>query len=294
MYLLVGANGFLGSYILKNILKKTTDNIVAIARNIPALDSNDRVEWLKCDISEREDVDKICEQMLRHREIKVIFLAAYHNPDLVEKNIRFAWNINVTSLSYFINKLENVKCLFYPSSDSVYGNSTNRYHFKETDRLEPVNTYGRQKVAAESIINCYGYNVVRFPFLISPSLTPAKKHFYDVIESTIKGNKEIEMLADSYRSTLSFHTAAALLIDVIEGYGETAPKILNICGDDDLSKYDVGVKIAEKLRLNKNLIVPITINENNDFFEVKRAQTTLMDNSKLKSLLKIKKIKFEI
>lgn len=34
MYLVIGANGFLGSYVLKNILEKTDDSIMATARDI--------------------------------------------------------------------------------------------------------------------------------------------------------------------------------------------------------------------------------------------------------------------
>ena len=34
MYLVIGANGFLGSYMLKNILEKTNDFVIAVARYI--------------------------------------------------------------------------------------------------------------------------------------------------------------------------------------------------------------------------------------------------------------------
>ena len=46
MYLVIGANGFLGSYIIKNIISQTSDNIIATARNISDLESNSRVQWI--------------------------------------------------------------------------------------------------------------------------------------------------------------------------------------------------------------------------------------------------------
>lgn len=294
MYVVIGANGFLGSYILKNIVEHTQDEIIAIARDIKNVTQNKKIMWKSCDISNEKDVDLLCEEINGIKEKKVIFLAAYHNPDLVEKNPKFAWNINVTSLSYFINRISNVKCLFYPSTDSVYGNSVDGYHFKEEDGLNPVNTYGKQKCAAESVVRWYGYNVVRYPFLIAASLSPQKKHFYDVIVEHLQNNKPIEMFVDSMRSSLNFDTAAELLIKIMENYSESIPKILNVCGDDELSKYDVGLKMADMLGVDRNLIVPVNTSCNAGIFEAKRAQSTLMDNTKVKSILKLDEIKLKV
>lgn len=291
MYLVVGANGFLGSYMLKNIIKKTQDDIIAVARNIEMVTNNPRIKWISCDISDKIQVDMLREKVEAFSDIKVICLAAYHNPDLVEKNPEFAWNINVTSLSYFINTLNNVKCLFYPSTDSVYGNSIDGYRFKENDTLNPVNEYGKQKCAAESIVMWHGYNVVRYPFLIATSLSPVKRHFYDAIVEHLQGGQKMEMFTDSFRSSMSFDTGASLLIELMENYSEDIPKVLNICGDDDLSKYDIGLMIAEKLGVDSKLVVPISTASSDGIFVAKRAQSTLMDNSKVKEVLGIKEIK---
>lgn len=291
MYLVVGANGFLGSYILKNILEKTSDDIVAVARNIDKVIESDRISWKKCDISDWQSVNILLEEINDEKNKKVIFLAAYHNPDMVENNPQIAWNINVTSLSYFINKLENVNCLFYPSTDSVYGDSIDNYRYTEDDKLNPVNTYGRQKVTAERVVLGYGYNVVRYPFLIAPSMSPVKKHFYDIIVEKISNGECMEMFTDSLRSTMSFDTGAGLLVQIIEEYNEEIPKVLNICGDDDLSKYDVGIMLAEKLGVDKNLIIPIMTESNSGIFEATRAKSTLMDNSLIKKVLGIAEIK---
>lgn len=291
MYLVVGANGFLGSYMLKNILELTSENIIAVARDIKNVIKDTRIEWVSCNIANWNEVDQFLNIVNNYRNINVIFLAAYHNPDLVEKNPRIAWNINVTSLSYFINKLENVRCFFYPSSDSVYGESIASYHFREEDKLNPVNTYGIHKVTAENIVMGYGYNVVRYPFLIAPSISPVKKHFYDVIVENITNGKKMEMFTDSFRSSLSFDTAASLLIQVMEQYTSNIPKVLNICGDDDLSKYDVGILIAKKIGVARELITPVSTTSNEGIFEVARAKSTLMDNSKLKDILGLNEIK---
>ena len=139
MYCIVGANGYLGAYMRKAILEMTNEDVLCADLNI-GKDEN-RVCWQKCDITDRENVDAFLDRLRKHENVKIIYLAAYHNPDLVEQNKELAWNINVTSLSYFVNKAGFAKEIYYPSTDSVYGESVNFYHYKESDPLSPVNFY---------------------------------------------------------------------------------------------------------------------------------------------------------
>lgn len=291
MYFVIGGNGYLGSYIIKTILERTNEKVIATSREVSELKSTDRLYWYQCDVQKEQDMDKLVELIEEGDNSKIIYLAAYHKPDLVEKNHSLAWDINVTSLSRFVNKLGQKGKLFYVSTDCVYGESIEGYHFKETDRLNPVNFYGHTKCAAESIVIHMGYNVVRFPFLIQPSLV-AKKHFYDEILENIKLGKEMQMFVDSYRSSLSFQNAAILLIDLIE-LEERIPSIINICGDCALSKYDVGLMIARKEGIDEKLIVPVSIKDKStvtDNFQTKRASSTVMDNTLLKKVLHLNKI----
>ena len=292
MYLVIGGNGFLGSYIIKTILESTDESVVATYRNSTPFTEDSRVNWVSCDITEEDAFDELIAS-ISHGDVKVIFLAAYHNPDLVAENPVLAWDINVTTLSKCVNKLGFAKKLFYASTDSVYGNSVDGYHFKETDQLKPENIYGRNKAAAEAIVRYYGFNVVRFPFLIDRSLLINKKHFFDVIYDEIQSGNPFELFVDSYRSSLGFRQAAEYLIRLCEMDSEL-PDIINICGDRDMSKYDVGIYIADKFGLDKELIKPISINDGNNIFKSKRATSTLMDNSLLKSILGIQKVEFSI
>ena len=136
-----------------------------------------------------------------------------------------------------------------------------------------------------------GYNVARFPFLISPSLVH-KPHFYDEIVDRIKAGSTIEMYEDSYRSSLSFDNAAYLLIKLMEL--DVLPQIVNICGDSDLSKYDVGCLIAKREGLDISKVIPIPLSDvlskKKQKFEVNRAASTLMDNTLMKKCLGLKQI----
>lgn len=283
MYVIVGANGYLGSYIKKAVLDLTDDELICVSRHIPENNEEKRIRYISCDISDRESVDQLIEELRKEEDVRIVFLAAYHNPDLVEKNPKLAWDVNVTSLSYFINQADFAKQIYYASTDSVYGESVDFYHFKESDPLDPVNFYGHNKCAAEALMIHHGRNVVRFPFLISPSLA-GKPHFYDRIVESLKNNQPFEMYEDSYRSSLSFDNAAKLLVQLM--IKQDSHPVVNVCGDKDLSKYDVGLLVAEREGLNKDLIVPVRMGEISvEGFISKRATSTLMDNTLLKEIL---------
>ena len=294
MYCIIGANGFLGSYILKSILNKTQERIVACCRDISLVGDtlkDERITWKNLDICDFDAVNSFCNEY-EDEDKKIVYLAAYHNPDLVEKNPRIAWNTNITALSFFLNAMENVSAFYYPSSDSVYGNSIDGKIFKEDDKTNPVNTYGKQKALAEKIVNTYGYQVVRYPFLIGTSLLSSKKHFYDYIVENLRSGDGMDMFSDSYRSTISFRQAADYLVDLIE-MGDKHP-VFNISSDEALSKYDVGIIIAGKLGVDKNLVRAIKVEDSEGIFVAKRASSTIMDNKLLKSIFKLNEVSLEI
>ena len=59
MYLIVGAKGFLGSYLIKNILSMTKDEIIATDMALPEKEDNPRVKWVRCDVSNKDDIREL-------------------------------------------------------------------------------------------------------------------------------------------------------------------------------------------------------------------------------------------
>lgn len=296
MYLIIGGSGYFGRYFIKSILEKTSDDIVATSR-CPGADS-ERLSWRSFEIRDRASADRLADEFGGRDDLKIIVLAAFHHPDRVQEDPALAWSVNVTALSYLENRFQNAKAVFYSSTDSVYGNSVDGYRFKESDGLNPVNIYGREKAAAEGIVRWMPMGqgrVVRFPFLIAPSLVPGRPHFYDRIVDDLRNGRTVEMFSDSYRSSLSFATAADLTIDLAERTDlRDLPSVINICGDRALSKYDVGLMIAEKLGVSRDLVKPVRIADHAEIFRTARANSTIMDNSLLKSILDLDKVELEL
>ena len=221
-------------------------------------------------------------------ELGFFYLAACHHPDFVEVNKSTAWHTNVTAYANFLNELPASVDLLYVSTDNVYGESSGLKAFAEQDQTLPLNEYGKQKLVAENLTLSRGHNVVRCSFLIGPAKT-SKQHFYDQIVAALRTKQELKLLADSYRSAISFNQVAEFLISLSDKFQGQQYGIVNIGGDKPLTKFDVGSLIAEKENLSVSPLLKIGYDDQ-IFFKAKRAKDIIIDNRKLKRLLELESI----
>ena len=281
MILIVGC-GFLGNYLLKCATEKTDEKIVATVRDLNSVVPLDKVEYIKCDVSDKNDLISLAEKC-KDEPLTVFYFAACHNVDYVYKNSEKARNINIVALSNFFEALPNIKKFFFASTDCVYGEGK----FSETDILNPINEYGRQKAEAEQLVISKNFTVLRLPFMLGPSLT-SKKHFYDNICTKLLNGEDIEMIDGMKRSVLSYKQVANLIYSLSDL--THTPQIINVCADEELSKYEIGCILADNLSVPQSLVKSISQEEGNKFFKDKRAYLTAMNNTLLKSLLGIDSI----
>ena len=127
--------------------------------------------------------------------------------------------------------------------------------------------------------------------MFSESVSPAKKHFCDTVSESLENGRVIQLSKGFLRSALDYETVAELILKLCEL--PEIPAILNISGDESLSKYDLGLMLARKLSADKNLV------EASEFWGefrsgAERADCTLMDNSLLKKILGIGSIRIKL
>ena len=292
MYIVVGANGFLGSYTLRSIVNSTFESVIATFHGKEEKLFTDRVEWVCLDVTDKNSIADLRSKVKNIEECKIFYFSACHNLDLVKREPVYARNINITALHNFLEAFKGAECLYFSSTDCVYGENTDKIPFyKESDPTTPVSEYGRQKLEAEALVTDYGFNVVRLPFMIGPSLLENKKHFYDnIVEKTAQG--ETFTLADGlWRSALDYSSVADILLKL--SCKKNVPQILNLCGDDSLSKYEVGLLIAEKHNLPTQYLVKTPEAEIMKLFYETRTSSTAMDNTLLKGILGVDEIKIK-
>lgn len=286
MILITGC-GFLGSYLAEYALTKTDETILATVRDLKNITPLKGVEYIRCDLTNEEDLLSL-KEACKNEPLTVFYFSACHNIDFVYENPLYALSVNVDALQNFMNTVPNIQKLFFASTDCVYGDGKDK--FKENSPLNPINEYGRQKVLAEKLVHEKGFTALRYPFMLGKSLT-AKPHFYDNIRKKLNNNETVEMIDGMHRSVLSYRQAAELTFELSRL--SSLPHTVNICSDFLYSKYEIGLILAKNMGVSSQLIKKISEDESKKFFKDKRASSTAMDNALLKSLLNLQEIQWE-
>ena len=140
----------------------------------------------------------------------------------------------------------------------------------------------------------YGGHSFRYALLAGRSVAEGRRHFWDNVIDNLRTGISVELFSDAFRCMLDFGTAARLTVRLAEEHADTLPPTVNICGDEALSKYDVGMRLARKYKLPENLIIPIKMVEDNRIFKTRRAVSILTDNVLLKKMLSMEHIRFNL
>lgn len=287
MYVVIGAGGFLGNYLIRAILELTKENVLAVSRSSSDRRINARVEQARCDVTHREDIYSLYERV-RYEKIKVLYLAAMHHPDEILTSPLRAWNANIAALADFLGIFESMDAFYYTSTEVVYG-ETGGIPVDESAPLHPISRYGELKALAEQIVIAAGHHVVRYPVLMGPSLVAGKKHFYDEIVDAASCGRHMEMFHDQKRSMLDFRTASELTVRLMECPEARRYNVVNVSSDEVLSKYDMAVRIAEAHGLDSSGFVAVTMGSS-PVFKEKRASETILDNNLIKNILQLPNI----
>ena len=134
--------------------------------------------------------------------------------------------------------------------------------YKEKDKPDPLQGYGFSKWAGEVIFQSYnrpGDVIVRTMGLYGGH----KPDFVSFVLTALSNEEKVDVFKDlKFNPTYVPHLAKALmkLVDI-----EDPPKVVNIVGKDNLSRYDFARKIASKFGYDRRLVFPVTLKENGVF-----------------------------
>jgi dTDP-4-dehydrorhamnose reductase len=214
----------------------------------------------------------------------IINSAALTNIDYCENNKEFAHKINTIiprNLSRISGELDIP--FVQLSTDNFFSQPTEKRD--ESVIPIPVNTYGETKINAESEIrnNTQNYIIARTNFFgYSPPY--AKSSLMKLIGSFENKNDYIG-ITDWYFNPISVDL-------VIECIGELLIKkytgIINISGDDCISKHDFAKLFIERLGYSDKTLMKSRLSKMEKFVE--RPKIMCIDNDKVKSLLTLNSI----
>lgn len=276
--LITGGSGFLGA----NLALMTSSYWKTYATYHSSPVHNKRLGVaLHLDIKNRDEVEKIVYEISPK---VIIHTAAITNSDFCVEHQKTAWEVNVNGTENIASAAKQVKArLIYISTDLVFKGDKSFY--SEKDIPTPLCYYGKTKLEGEKIVSSLSSNycIVRTSLIYGWSLN-SSKCFTEVMISNLKNGKKVRLFVDEYRTPIYTKNLCEILLELAKR--NDLQGVYHICGSERLSRFEFGLKLSEIFDFNKELIIPISIN---DFsFKDKRPKDCSMRNDKAKSALKRK------
>lgn len=214
----------------------------------------------------------------------LINCAAYNSVENAEQNMTEAVTVNYKAVENLVKEAELHKIkLVHFSTDYVFDGKKNDWYF-ETDKPNPLNVYGKSKLAGENIALQYENSLV---FRLSWVIGYGRNNFLYKFTNWIKDKDTVKVSNDEISvPTFTFDIAKYVLMAL----EKNLTGLYHLTNSGKASRYELASKYA-KLMGFKNEIVPVPMSA----FEVpvKRPLVTAMSNRKISIELGVQLPKWE-
>jgi dTDP-4-dehydrorhamnose reductase len=252
--LVTGMSGFLG-YALARRLRRLTEVAAGQVFEVTATCHQQVLAGfggaqVSLDLADQFTLRQILDET---RPQAVIHMAAISQPNLCETAAERTMAVNVEATATFGHWCANHHCpLVFTSTDLVFDGT--RPPYGEEAPTNPLNAYGRQKVAAETVLlEHYPQAVVcRMPLMFGYG-GPLGKSFGHTMVTAIAQGEPVRLFTDEFRTPLSTHCAAKALLAALDWPGG----IYHLGGAERISRFGLGRRIAHHLGVGEAHLQPI-------------------------------------
>ena len=228
---------------------------------------------------ELESVEDLVRTFDDARISMVVHAAGFTNVEKCEAKPDLARHINVDLAGNVAKACAKLGLpLIHISTDHLFSGEMSM--LAENSPVTPINVYGRTKAEAELQVleahplallirtNFYGWG------------TSYRRSFSDVIIEALRSGKDLNLFTDVFYTPILVDTAAIAAHDLID---TKTTGIVNIVGDERISKYEFGIRIAEEFGLDAGLIKPGLLANRVEL--VQRPYDMSLSNQKVSKLL---------
>lgn len=197
-----------------------------------------------------ESVSDIKKSLEDCKSTWVIHTAGLTSVEQCELNPEFARHVNVTLAQNVAIACAQLKIpLTHISTDHLF--SGDQTFVNENSLIAPINVYGKTKAEAELQVleanpealvirtNFYGWG------------TSYRQSFSDMVLNALRANQRISLFRDVYYTPILAEVLVQLVHQLVR---RGANGVFNLAGDDRLSKYDFGIRLAKEFGLDSSLI----------------------------------------
>lgn len=248
--LITGATGLLGQGLLQQAPQGWS--IVSVHRRPYPADTPGVVE-VTMDVSNRPALEQL---FAAHRFDAVVHAAGIASVDYSEQHVEESLESNLGGTRNIAELCAGSGTrLVYVSTNAVFDGSNAPYH--ESDRVNPINAYGRIKLACEHLVEkTVDRHVIARPILMYgwPHAMGRPNPVTWVIDALERG-ETIRMVDDIYENPLhNINAARAIwaILDIDIG------GVIHLAGRDVISRYDFARMVARIFGLDATHIRPVS------------------------------------
>ncbi|MFI5264521.1 MAG: SDR family oxidoreductase [Candidatus Kapaibacterium sp.] len=253
--LVTGAHGFLGQHVVRTFLDETHCDLIITARDekLQFTDIADEPRILAYQQLDVTDRIAIKETIGMFKPDFIVNCAAFVDVDRCEHDRELAWKTNVRSVEYLIESARKTDArIVHISSDYIFDGTKTPY--AENTAPNPLNYYGRTKLASENALRSSGVNhcIIRGALFYGVEVHDKPGFAMNVIKK-LRKNESFEAFDDLYSSPTLVDDIALGIVRATE-YKKNG--IFHIGGPEMFSRFEFAKRIATTFRLNPALLMP--------------------------------------
>lgn len=250
--LICGSNGLLGQRLALMLSSRTEYEVLNTSLHRSFVFDDRLFDYTQLDLTRKGDVKSLISSF---QPDVIMNAAALTNVDWCETHREEAWNVNVVGVEHLVEAARKVGArLIHVSTDYVFDGKTGNY--SETDQPNPINYYGKAKLAGENAIRVSGipHTILRTIVVYGHGIKVKQNFALWVIESLRKGTA-IQCVDDQI-SNPTF--VGDLAFAVVKAAELERTGLYHICGSEQISRYGFAVEIAGRFGFDPGLIRRIT------------------------------------
>ncbi len=255
--LITGSNGNLGTKLIDTCLKQGFHPVGTDFAVEPSNRNLGKFEYYWGDVQEKEKIQQICNDV--NPEV-IIHTAAITDVDLCEQEHELAVNINFSGTVNILDYVKEAGCKFvFISTDYVFDGEKGNY--VETDKTDPINFYGQNKLETEDIIQetLEDYLIIRTSSLYGIA-SNIHNNFLLWILKKLKKEEKVPLFVDQIVNPTLTDNLASNIFELIRA---KATGIYHLTGKDSMSRYEFGELVCEVFNYDKNLLEKIALSDFN-------------------------------
>jgi dTDP-4-dehydrorhamnose reductase len=244
--LIIGARGFLGQHLARRASEGF--QVVEAGLRKPGWDGR------AMDVTSAASVE---EGFRNAAPDVVVLLAALSDIDACQAHPQLAEAINVEGAAHVVGACARAGArLVFTSSAAVFDGA--RHGYGENDTPTPLSVYGSTKARAEEFIlrSLPSALVLRVALAVGFAQNGGTNAMLNKFQEKLRAGQEVLLPDFEYRNPIDPVTFADFVLELAQN--RDASGIFHVGAGEPISRYELGVKLAERLGSARHLVKPQT------------------------------------